>query len=159
VCERVAATDPSAVWPQQDLAGVTIDEAALCDDAACAARAYRHGIELYRAVEARDPTNTDHALRRIHAQHQLTSKLHALRDPGALAEARAGLAAAIAWVRAAPSDAVGPLLVAHGKVRLAQVLAAAPGGAVESRQLAGEALAVFRATSDDSMQAEFHGLK
>ena len=155
VFEQVAEADPTAVQPKDDLAIVTVDEASLCDDPGCAARAFRRASELDRALEARDPTNTEYTRRRIRAQLNLASQLHSLHAPEALTVARDGLADALACARTAPAEMECPALVARGKVAVAQIVAGTSGGAAESRQLAGEALAWLRAAPQNVLNVEF----
>jgi tetratricopeptide (TPR) repeat protein len=153
--ERHAAIDPSSVGAQSDVAYVVAAQARLCEDPACAARGYRRAVELYRAVEARDPDNAEYAFYRIADELELAKRLHVLRDPGALAMAREAVASAAAWTRTAPADADGPVLVAHGKLVVAEIIARTPGDAAESRRLAGEALASYRAVSMDTLRGQF----
>jgi tetratricopeptide (TPR) repeat protein len=155
IYERRAAIDPSSVVAQGDVASVAGDEARLCADSVCAARAYRRASELYRALAARAPTEASYAFFRTWTQLQLASHLHVLHDPGALAVARDGLAAASAWAQTTPADVDGPLLIAHGKVVVAQIVASTAGGAAESRRLAGEALQAYRAVPVATLRAQF----
>jgi tetratricopeptide (TPR) repeat protein len=158
VFEQVAAADPSAVQPQEDLAIVMADEATLCADPGCAARALRRAVELDRALEARDPIHTEYPRRRIRSQLRLAAQLHALHDPTALAIARAGLADALVSAHTAPAEVEWPALIARGKVTIAQITAGTPGGAAESRQLAGEALAWLRAAPRNVLNVEFDAM-
>jgi len=158
VYERIAAAEPSSIDAQQSLASVASDEALQCTDHVCGARAYRGVLELYRALVARDPTSAELALRLLHTQLQLLSQLQEIHAPDALAVARETLVSAVAWARMAPDDSEGPLLVAHAKLLIARCLVGTPGGAAETRQLAGEALAAYRAVSADTLRSEFHEL-
>jgi tetratricopeptide (TPR) repeat protein len=155
IYERRAAIDPSSVEAQGDVASVANNEAKLCADSACAARAYRRASELYRALEARAPTEVSYAFLRTWTQLQLASHLHVLHDPSALAVARDGLAAASAWARTTPTDVDGPVLIGHGKLVVAQIIAGTTGNAAESRRLASEALQAFRAVSLATQRAPF----
>jgi tetratricopeptide (TPR) repeat protein len=153
--ERHVAIDPSSVGAQSDVAYVVGVQARLCEDPRCAAQGYRRAVELYRAVSARAPDNADYAFHRIANELELAKQLHVLHDPGALAMAREALAAAAAWTRTAPDDADGSVLLGHGKLVVAEIIAPTPGGAAESRRLAGEALAAYRAVSMDTLRGQF----